>query len=157
MRSFTGVASTAIISIAILSGISSSRATAAEYEIKMVNKGPDHAMQFDPQLLRIAPGDTVHFVAEDKGHDVESIQDMIPDGAQPFAGTINSDLTVTLTQPGIYGYHCKPHAALGMVGMIVVGAPVNEDAAKSVSQPGLAHRIFVQLFQTLDAPRTARN
>jgi hypothetical protein len=44
-----------------------------------------------------------------------------------------------------------------MVGLIVVGAPVNEAAAKQVSVPGLANRTFAKLFQTLDSKRTAQN
>jgi pseudoazurin len=132
-------------------------ADAAEYQIRMLNQGMVGMMQFDPQLLKISPGDTVHFVATDKGHNAQSIDGMIPNGAKAFAGAIGEDLKVTLTIPGVYGYRCMPHGTLGMVGIIVVGKPVNEDAAKAAAMPGAAGRTFAQLFQALDSTRTAKN
>ena len=126
-------------------------AVAAEHQVRMLNRGPDHAMQFDPELLKIAPGDTVHFVATDKGHSVASIADMTPAGTQAFSGDIGKDLTVTFTTEGIYGYSCEPHGSVGMVGMIVVGKPTNEAAAKEASVPGMARNTFKKLFQSLDA------
>ena len=75
---------------------------------------------------------------------------MIPDGAQPFAGKMSEDLTVTFTQPGVYGVKCTPHYALGMVALIVVGEnPVNLDAAKAVPQVGKAKSVFANLFSKL--------
>jgi pseudoazurin len=130
---------------------------AAEYEIKMLDHGDDGMMMFDPELLKIAPGDTVHFLATDKDHNTETIPGMIPDGAKPFASQIGQDFKVTLTVPGVYGYRCSPHGSLGMVGLIVVGSPVNEAQAKEASVPGLAPRTFTRLFDALDAQRTAHN
>jgi len=131
-------------------------AGAAEYEVRMLNHGPDGMMmQFSPQLLKIAPGDSVHFVAVDKGHNAQSIDGMLPPGAKPFSGPMGEDFTLTLTEPGVYGYRCSPHGTLGMVGLIVVGKPVNEDAAKSAALPGTAGHVFAKLFQNLDSDRTA--
>jgi len=45
-------------------------------------------------------------VLKDKGHDVQSIAGMIPDGAEPFKGEMNKDFTVTLIKPGVYGVEC---------------------------------------------------
>ena len=131
-------------------------AGAAEHSVKMLNQGMDGMMQFDPQLVKIAPGDTVHFVAADKGHNVQSIDGMIPEGAKSFSGEIGQDLTVTFTVPGIYGYRCLPHGSLGMVGLIVVGSATNESAAKSAALPGAAGRVFAKLFDKLDTQRTAQ-
>ena len=128
---------------------------AADYQVRMLNQSPDGMMQFSPQLLKIAPGDTVHFFATDKGHNAKSIDGMIPDGAKPFSSPTGEDFTVTLTVPGVYGYRCTPHGTLGMVGMIVVGKPANEEAAKSAAMPGMAGRVFAKLFQSLDSSRTA--
>src|SRR5215469_215838 len=89
-------------------------AMAAEFEVHMLNHGQDGMMRFDPQLLKIAPGDTVHFVATDKGHNAEIIPGMIPDGAKPFSSTSGEDMKVTFTVPGVYGYRCTPHGSLGM-------------------------------------------
>ena len=132
-----------------------SAASAAEYEIKMLNQGPDGMMQFSPQLLKIVPGDSVHFVAVDKGHNVQSVDGMLPAGAKPFSVPTSQDFTLTLSVPGVYGYRCTPQGSLGMVGLIVVGSPANEDEAKSAAMPGMAGHVFAKLFQNLDAQRTA--
>jgi pseudoazurin len=145
------IRNTVAIAALIVAFSSIGSASAAEYEVKMLNKGPDHMMQFDPELLKIAPGDTVHFVATDKGHSVETVEGMIPDGAEPFFGNIGQDVSITLKAEGVYGFQCRPHGGMGMVGMIVVGHPANEDAAKGASVPGLAKRNFAKLFQALDS------
>jgi pseudoazurin len=80
---------------------------------------------------------------------------MAPDGAAPFSGKMNEDLTVTFDKPGVYGVRCKPHYGLGMVGLVVVGDPVNEDAAKAVTQSGRAKQVFSQLFTELDTTKAA--
>jgi pseudoazurin len=143
------------IGAALLAAVVVNPASAADYQIRMLNQGMSGMMQYDPQLLKIVPGGTVHFVATDKGHNVTSIDGMIPAGARPFAGSISENLTITLTVPGVYGYRCTPHGTLGMVGLILVGNPVNEAAAKSAAMPGAAGRVFAKLFQTLDSTRTA--
>jgi pseudoazurin len=130
-------------------------AGAAEFEVKMLNKGAEGAMVFEPSLLKIAPGDTVKFLATDKTHNAESIKGMIPEGAKPFVGKVNEEITVTFEQPGIYGIKCLPHYGMGMVGMIVVGPPSNEEQAKAVTHPGRAKQIFAGLFSRLEATRTA--
>ena len=132
-------------------------AAAADYQIRMLNQGADGMMQFDPQLLKIAPGDTVHFTATDQGHNVQSLDGMIPDGAKPFHSEIGQNLTVTFTVPGVYGYRCAPHGTLGMVGLVVVGRPTNEAPAKASAMGGAAGRVFAKLFQSLDSTRTAGN
>jgi len=45
-------------------------AAAAEVEIKMLDKGTEGVMVFEPALVKIEPGDTVKFVAANKGHNV---------------------------------------------------------------------------------------
>lgn len=140
---------------ALLAAIYVQPADAADYQVRMLNQGMSGMMQYDPQLLKIAPGDAVHFVATDKGHNVQSIDGMIPAGAKTFSSQIGENQTVTFTVPGVYGFRCTPHGALGMVGLIVVGNPVNEAAAKSAAMPGAAGRVFAKLFQSLDTTRTA--
>ena len=44
---------------------------------------------------------------------------------------------------------------MGMVAMIVVGTPANEDQAKAVPQVGKAKKVFAALFAKLDATKTA--
>ncbi len=59
---------------------------ADELRVKELNRGPTGFFVFDPELVRVKPGDTVDFIASDKGHDVHSVDGMIPDGAQPIDG-----------------------------------------------------------------------
>mgnify|MGYP001065100331 FL=1 len=109
---------------------------AAEVEIHMLNKGADGAMVFEPAFVKVQPGDTVKFVPTDKSHNVESIKDMLPEGAEPFKGEMNAEYVLTVTAPGVYGVKCTPHFAMGMVALIQVGdAPANLDAAKAVKLP----------------------
>ena len=47
----------------------------------MLDKGTEGVMVFEPALVKIAPGDTVKFVATNKGHNAETIKGMLPEGA----------------------------------------------------------------------------
>jgi pseudoazurin len=155
---FTAPTRSSVATLALIVSLSSmGSASAAEFEVKMLYDGPGHPMQFDPELVKILPGDTVHFVATDKGHSVKSISGMIPAGAEPFSGTVGETVSVTLTHEGIYGFECAPHGSMGMAGMIVVGHPTNEAAAKGATVPGLAKRTFAKLFRTLDSHFTESN
>jgi len=130
-------------------------ARAAEVEVKLLNKGADGVMVFEPAFVKIAPGDTVKFVSTDKGHNAESIKGMLPEGAAPFAGKNNEDIAVKFEQEGVYGIKCLPHYGMGMVAMIVVGNPGNLDQAKAVPQVGKAKQVFATLFGKLEASKTA--
>lgn len=142
----TWTAAAAAFGFALLAGA----AGAAEIEVQMLNKGADGAMVFEPALVRIQPGDSVRFLPVDLGHNAESIKGMTPDDAEPFKGALNKELLVTFDKPGVYGYECKPHYALGMVGLIVVGdgSPNLEDA-KAVKHPGKAQARMNKLFDEL--------
>jgi pseudoazurin len=124
-------------------------AGAAEVEVKMLNKGAEGVMVFEPALVKINPGDTVKFVAADKGHNVESIETMLPEGGKTFIGKMNEELAITFDKPGVYGYKCKPHYGMGMVGMVVVGEPTNAEQAKATAHPGKAKQAFGNLFDRL--------
>jgi pseudoazurin len=130
-------------------------ARAAEVEVKLLNRGVDGVMVFEPAFVKIAPGDTVKFVSTDKGHNAESIKGMLPEGAAPFVGKNNEDIAVKFEQEGVYGIKCLPHYGMGMVAMIVVGNPGNVDQAKAVSQVGKAKQVFATLFGKLEASKTA--
>jgi pseudoazurin len=130
-------------------------AAAAEVEVKMLNKGAEGAMVFEPSLVKIAPGDTVKFVSTDKGHNAEIIKGMLPEGAASFAGKIGEDVTVKFDQAGIYGIKCAPHYGMGMVALVAVGSPANEEQARAVPQVGKAKQVFAALFDRLAANKTA--
>lgn len=140
---------TALFFGAALAAVTLSGAVAAaEIEVKMLDKGATGVMVFEPALVKIAPGDTVKFVPVSKGHNVEAIPGMVPDGVVPFTGQINETVTVKFDKAGVYGFKCKPHYGMGMVAMVVVGSPENENEARAVSHPGKAKKVFAELFDS---------
>jgi pseudoazurin len=130
-------------------------AFAAEIEVKMLNKGAEGAMVFEPALIKVAPGDTVKFISTDKGHNAETIKGMLPADATPFLGKLGADVAVTFDKPGVYGVKCLPHYGMGMVAMVVVGTPTNLDEAKAVPQVGKAKQVMAGLFEKLATTKTA--
>ena len=99
----------------------SGAAWAENFEVQMLNRGEAGTMIFEPSFVRIAPGDTVTFVPTDRGHNAESIPAMTPTDGTEFAGRINEEIVVTYDVGGLYGVMCKPHFAMGMVMIVVVG------------------------------------
>jgi pseudoazurin len=109
-------------------------AAAAEYPVKEVNMSGDTAMAFEPAFLKIKPGDTIRVITADKGHNVESIPGMAPDGTAPVASVMSHDIVLTFAKPGLYGFKCTPHFGLGMVLLVEVGAkPSNLVLAKAAA------------------------
>ena len=139
------------MAVAIAALMLAGAAQAADHQVQMLNKGDKGAMVFQPDFIQAQPGDTVTFVPTDKGHDAESIKGMIPDGAEPFKGKMNEQITVTLDKEGVYGVKCTPHYGMGMVALVVVGKPVNLDAAKEVKQMGKAKKVFEALLAEVPA------
>jgi pseudoazurin len=132
---------------AVAAMVLASTAFGETFEVKMLNKGAEGAMVFEPAFVRAAVGDTVTFVSPDKGHNAESIKGMLPDGIEPFKSEMSKEFTLNLTSEGLYGIKCTPHYAMGMVALIQVGAPVNLDAAAAVVQKGKAKARFEPLFE----------
>lgn len=107
------------LAIAALMG---SAAFAETIEVQMLNQGSDgERMVFEPAFVQAAVGDTIRFVATDRGHNAEINDGMLPEGANAFEGRINEEIEVTLDAAGVYGVICKPHFAMGMVMTIAVG------------------------------------
>lgn len=125
----------------------SSRASASvDHQVSMLNKGAKGAMVFEPDLIVASPGDTVTFVPTDKTHNAESIAGMLPEGAESFKGKINEQITIKVEAEGVYGIKCMPHYAMGMIALVVVGAPKNLEEAKAVKHPGQAKKRFAAVF-----------
>jgi pseudoazurin len=145
MRAYKTIAvATALL---ILAG---SPVAAANFDVKLLNKGADGTMVFEPALTKVAVGDTVTFQPTDKGHNVESIKGMLPVGAEEIKGKSGQELVVTFTVPGVYGLKCMPHYAMGMVAVVDVGGDVsNLDALKAVKNPKPAQARFDKAFAEL--------
>lgn len=131
-------------------------AQGATHEIQMLNKHPEDAkkrMVFYPLIQVGQPGDTFTFKAVDKGHNSVSIEGMIPEGAEAWKGQISKEVSATLQQPGVYGYRCVPHQAVGMVGLIIIQGPGmtdNVEAAKAVKHRGKARAVFQEIWAQVE-------
>jgi plastocyanin len=141
----TSSASTTTSTTATPGGSTSGSATAAPvtgttHEVKMV--GDAKGYRFEPANFTVKTGDAVKFVVVTGGpHNVAFDPATIPGGADVKAqldanmGTdkmgelssalkVNPGESVTVSfgkiKPGQYPYHCTPHLALGMKGLITV-------------------------------------
>ena len=142
---FRMIASTLALSVAL-----SSSAFAETHEVKMLNKGADgDRMVFEPALIQAVPGDTVKFIATDRGHNAETNKGMIPEGAEAFSGKINEEFEVTLDTEGVYGVICKPHYAMGMVMTIAVGDVAAPDEFLEGRVPPKAKERFEEQLNNL--------
>ncbi|WP_120499085.1 pseudoazurin [Roseovarius sp. EL26] len=126
-----------------------SGALAETIEVKMLNKGEEGTMVFEPAYIAAQPGDTIRFISTDKGHNVESIKGMLPEGVEKFKSKLGADFDLQVDAEGVYGIKCTPHYALGMVALIQVGDAVNLEDASTVKQKGKAKKRFVPLFESV--------
>ncbi len=146
-----GLAGFAVVGVLALS----LPAFAADYEVKEHNRGSHGARVFEPALVKVQPGDTVNFTAADRGHDVKSVDGMIPDGAEAFKSGMSENLKVTFTKPGVYVFECSPHVSFGMVGAVVVGKAENIDKIDPAKLPGTAKVHLSSIVQEIRALNTA--
>ncbi|MFZ9888833.1 MAG: plastocyanin/azurin family copper-binding protein [Myxococcota bacterium] len=105
----------------LLSAALTHQAAADEHIIKGV------ITNWVPQVTYAKPGDTIKFV-QMAGHDTQTIDGMIPEGATPWKAAMGAEgFSVTLDKEGAYIFKCNPHMTTGMVGAVIVGegAPKN--------------------------------
>ena len=105
----------------------------SEHIVKMLNSGDGGQMIFEPAVIKVSVGDTINFKAVDMSHNSASIDGMVPEGAENWAGQMNMDISVTLDTEGVYVYQCDPHVMMAMIGVIQVGEAVNLDEIKEAS------------------------
>lgn len=137
---------TRILSLAAAGALllAAGQAAAAEHTIKMLNRGADGFMVFEPAVVKAKPGDTLRFVPTDLSHNAEMITGMVPDGVPLAKGAMNKELVVKVTKPGVYGFKCSPHFSMGMVALVQVGPAANKAAvqAAAAKTPGQAKKRF---------------
>jgi len=125
-----------LIAVAGLLALASAPAMAATFEVHMLNKGAAGPMVFEPALTKVAVGDTVTFLPIDKGHNAETMKEILPAGGDTFKGKINEPVSVTFTVPGTYGVKCGPHVGMGMVALVQVGdAPLDTAVISAAKLP----------------------
>ncbi|HAA92894.1 MAG TPA: pseudoazurin [Rhodospirillaceae bacterium] len=142
--------------LAAISVLNSKDASAETHTVMMLHRAmatPQVRNVFDPPVIRVKPGDTVRFLAIDKGHNSQSVKGMIPKGAKPWNSAVGKTVEVTLKVPGVYGYICTPHYTVGMVGLIIVEGKdwrSNLESAKKIKHPGRSRTRFRAMFQEVD-------
>ena len=105
----------------------------SEHIVKMLNSGDGGQMIFEPAVIKVSVGDTIHFKATDAAHNSVSIDGMIPAGAASWASQLSQDISITLDTEGVYVYQCDPHVIMAMVGVIQVGEAVNMEEVKNAA------------------------
>lgn len=125
-------------------------AQAETFEVQMLNKGEEGAMVFEPAFVKAEVGDVIRFLPTDKGHNVEDIKGMLPDGVDRFKTKFNEEFELKVEQEGVYGIKCTPHYAMGMVALIQVGDPANLEEAEAVKQKGKAQGRMADLFEKVE-------
>lgn len=140
-----------LITMAAISlACAASAATAAEHEIKIKNtNGKGKFMVFEPDFLKVAPGDTVKFTLVDKNHNAEAIKEVWPEGVEPLKGEMNQDAEFVIEKPGYYGIKCHPHYTMGMVALIVAGDPENKAQFDAFKAPGGAKKRWDELVKQI--------
>ena len=118
-------------------------------EIDMLDKLEKEKMVYSIKVAEINIDDTILWKSVDKGHNVEFIG--MPDGVKKFKSKVNKDVEYTFSIPGVYLYQCTPHKAMGMIGLVVVGADLsNLDEIKKTKIRGKSKKIFRELLKELD-------
>jgi len=121
--------------------------------VEMWNKDPDNKkrkMVFSEEIVVVEPGESVTWLATDKGHNVQMIAG--PDGYDlPKKSKLSKDVTLTFDQEGVYVYVCTPHASMGMMGIVVVGELTQEavDAIRDAKVKGKSKKKFKALLAEL--------
>jgi len=120
-------------------------ARAEVHEVKMLNRNATGGMAYEPDYLRVQPGDRIKFIATHATHNAASIPEMLPTGAKPFKGRINEEIEIVLDTPGTYGIQCIPHYTMGMVMLVQVGeAPA--EATLPDGLPARAKQRFTEII-----------
>ena len=121
-----------------------------EIVVEMLNKRDDgQKMVFSEDVVKVDVGDTIKWVATNKGHNVEFIAG--PDGASlPPKSGLNKDVSITFDKAGVYLYVCTPHKVMGMIGLVVVGNDTsNKDTIASMKMMGRAKKKLASMIGSL--------
>lgn len=122
-------------------------ALAEVHEVKMLNRGTEGAMVYEPDHLHIAPGDSVRFLPTQASHNAATLPGLLPAGAEAFKSKLSQPFEQTFSVPGLYGIQCVPHLAMGMVMLIQVG---DASADKAALPDGLPARATARLASQLE-------
>lgn len=97
-------------------------------------------LKYEPMVTVIQPGDIVAW-ENMSSHDTQSMEGLIPEGAEHWHSAMGENYQRTFTVEGIYIYKCTPHFGAGMGGAIIVGQPTNLEVIKNSDAKGAAKRL----------------
>ena len=80
-----------------------------------------HMFRFEPDILVIAPGDTITFLNSLGSHTVMSQKGLWPEAVDTFHIRGQAEADVVFDTPGLYGITCARHGRYGMSMVIAVG------------------------------------
>lgn len=103
-------------------------AQAENHTVQSVDYRDYKSLFFEPQFIRIEPGDSITFSVTNFDHQPQSV--FIPDGARPWMSETGENITVQFSQAGVYLYDCAYHNVMGMAGVVLVGSPDNYEDVK---------------------------
>ncbi len=138
------------IIISLMSLFLSFSAFSKEVVIDMLNKREDgEKMVYSEDITKVDVGDSIKWVATNKGHNVEFIAG--PEGAAlPKKSALNKEVSITFEKPGVYLYVCTPHKVMGMIALVVVGDDLsNKDAIAKVKMIGRGKKKLASLIDKL--------
>ncbi|MBF95628.1 MAG: Pseudoazurin [Alphaproteobacteria bacterium MarineAlpha9_Bin4] len=121
-----------------------------EIVVEMLNKRDDgQKMVFSEDVVKVDVGDTIKWVATNKGHNVEFIAG--PDGASlPPKSGLNKDVSMTFEKAGVYLYICTPHKVMGMIGLVIVGNDTsNKDAIAGTKMIGRGKKKLASMIGSI--------
>jgi len=125
---------------------------AADVTVEMLNKLDKRSMVFSQEIVRINSGQTIEWLATDKGHNVEFIKkNGVPEGVEKFKSKVGKNVEFTFTVPGIYAYWCTPHKTMGMIGFVIVDEDLsNLESIKKVKFIGKSKKIAKALIAEIE-------
>lgn len=107
-------------------------------------------LKYEPLVVMIQPGDMVAW-ENMPSHDTQSLEGLIPEGAEAWHSPLGENYQRTFTVEGIYVYKCTPHIGAGMGGAIIVGKPVNLAAIMASDVKGAEGRLVKKAIAAAQA------
>lgn len=107
-------------------------------------------LKYEPLVINIAVGDSVAW-ENMSSHDTQSMEGLIPVGAEAWHSAMGENFQHTFTVEGIYVYKCTPHFGAGMGGAIIVGNPTNLEDIKAQPVKGAAKRLVKKAVKAAEA------
>ncbi len=111
---------------------------------------------YSHEVARIDIGDTIEWLPENEGHNVEFFAGPIMHSL-PKQSEIDEVHSIIFKIPGVYLYGCTPHANMGMLGLVIVGNDFhNIEKINEIKLSRVASSVLKRLIRIAqsDPPKT---